>query len=793
MNGLEIEAQEPSEKAPIAFFFDCGWNIDAFLPRLLDTAKSFFFFPLFFFFSLCQAANIESHRRPSLFFFFFFFSFYFFCSFFFFSLLFFFPCSSVAMASPEKNPIATEAMHAAPPGPPTPAFSPDTSALAAAIDPEIEASASDASRAAAKRPRSPSPSRITAATDASNGELSPKKLARLASGSRFSDSATELVANPTQDDDSQHRIGGPDESQEGAALLQRFEGADDYVAQTALSVLRGAEALMSQKAASEANTEVVAEAAAAVAAAASGETMAADDTAAHLSAEAAAAAGAAAALAEAAAEGLAAGEGGVGLGHGSEHLAPHERRHDAMYPANVVSAPPGAPEDQLIHGLPMAIPELMPKSPSSKKHKCPYCDTEFTRHHNLKSHLLTHSQEKPYVCQGCDMRFRRLHDLKRHSKLHTGEKPHICPRCDRKFARGDALARHSKGAGGCAGRRTSSSGNFSAIADDSFDASSMADADNSVMTGIEYDNADDEERKRLSLSVNRTPHNRGPRSSTEAFAAHTRTYPLISADGQRAPTAASGLYPPNVDRTSTGGSSTPGMTNSAVSGTTGNGHTPNTSLTMPINASNASLFSQHGMAESPKALSPAVGSSDSGMQAQFAQRRSHMTEPRVLALADSAQQIRNGGSTNGDTNANIFSSEQGMWTYIQTLENKLKTQDEKLKQQDERIALLEAAKLGYEAQISSLTKGILYTQPASSVTPGPSGDAGLEANADEEPQPAEPRSDQEVEQQVEQQLGQQVGQHVEQQMSEQQQAERHAEQQLEQHIGQQLEEAVAQR
>ncbi|KAK5943465.1 hypothetical protein PMZ80_004472 [Knufia obscura] len=96
------------------------------------------------------------------------------------------------------------------------------------------------------------------------------------------------------------------------------------------------------------------------------------------------------------------------------------------------------------------------KSPSSnKKHRCPYCSTEFTRHHNLKSHLLTHSQEKPYVCSTCNSRFRRLHDLKRHTKLHTGERPHVCPKCNRKFARGDALARHNKGPGGCAGRRSS--------------------------------------------------------------------------------------------------------------------------------------------------------------------------------------------------------------------------------------------------------------------------------------------------------------------------------------------------
>lgn len=110
------------------------------------------------------------------------------------------------------------------------------------------------------------------------------------------------------------------------------------------------------------------------------------------------------------------------------------------------------------------------RSPSSKKHRCPYCATEFTRHHNLKSHLLTHSQEKPYVCSTCQSRFRRLHDLKRHTKLHTGERPHICPKCGRKFARGDALARHNKGPGGCAGRRASV-GSFGGDDDDGNDDS----------------------------------------------------------------------------------------------------------------------------------------------------------------------------------------------------------------------------------------------------------------------------------------------------------------------------------
>ncbi|KAJ9606165.1 hypothetical protein H2200_009126 [Cladophialophora chaetospira] len=105
-----------------------------------------------------------------------------------------------------------------------------------------------------------------------------------------------------------------------------------------------------------------------------------------------------------------------------------------------------------IHVATRAGTAVQPSTPG-QKHKCPHCDLEFTRHHNLKSHLLTHSQEKPYVCSTCSARFRRLNNLKRHTKLHTGERSHSCPACGRKFSRAAALARHSEGPGGCAGRR----------------------------------------------------------------------------------------------------------------------------------------------------------------------------------------------------------------------------------------------------------------------------------------------------------------------------------------------------
>lgn len=162
---------------------------------------------------------------------------------------------------------------------------------------------------------------------------------------------------------------------------------------------------------------------------------------------------------------------------------------------------------------------------STKRHKCPHCSTDFTRHHNLKSHLLTHSQEKPYVCERCSLRFRRLHDLKRHTKLHTGEKPHTCPKCGRKFARGDALARHNKGPGGCANRKSS------------FGQDDGDDGGDDTMDGLEYDNdqgddmGDESEMldahdRRVSEPNNRKrPHPDAASQEHGAYRQHSSTYP----------------------------------------------------------------------------------------------------------------------------------------------------------------------------------------------------------------------------------------------------------------------------
>ncbi|KAI8354143.1 hypothetical protein EDC96DRAFT_516976 [Choanephora cucurbitarum] len=92
------------------------------------------------------------------------------------------------------------------------------------------------------------------------------------------------------------------------------------------------------------------------------------------------------------------------------------------------------------------IEEKSTQRKSASLFRCTYegCEKTFTRTYNLKSHLRTHTDQKPFVCCKCPKAFARQHDRNRHEKLHTGNKPYFCEHCNKSFARQDALNRHLK-------------------------------------------------------------------------------------------------------------------------------------------------------------------------------------------------------------------------------------------------------------------------------------------------------------------------------------------------------------
>ncbi|KAG8864608.1 hypothetical protein FRB96_005112 [Tulasnella sp. 330] len=85
--------------------------------------------------------------------------------------------------------------------------------------------------------------------------------------------------------------------------------------------------------------------------------------------------------------------------------------------------------------------------------KCPVpgCGSTFTRRFNLRGHLRSHTEEKPYICAwpDCAKGFARQHDCKRHQALHTNQKNFLCHTCQKSFSRMDALNRHLRSSTPC--------------------------------------------------------------------------------------------------------------------------------------------------------------------------------------------------------------------------------------------------------------------------------------------------------------------------------------------------------